>query len=114
MKITERKVLITLISHSDPISINDLSSIMNCDSETLSCYLESLISKGLVRSRKRPFNEKIRFSPKRFDNLYFALPTARDYVKMLNRDFLMFLFTAIAALMATLTLIVTIFIPFFS
>lgn len=114
MKITEKNILKSLLKYSAPISIDDLSVLMNCDSEVLSSYMESLVAKGLIMSTKHPFCEEIRYSPKRFEYLYYALPIASDYIKILNRDSWMFIFTAIAAIMATLTLIATIIIPFFS
>ncbi|RHU80473.1 winged helix-turn-helix transcriptional regulator [Clostridiaceae bacterium OM08-6BH] len=114
MKITEKNILKSLLKHSESISITDLSTLMNCDSDTLSYYLESLIAKGLIQTTRRPFSEEIRYSPKRFEDLYYALPIARDYIKMIDRDYLTFLFTAIAALMSALTLIITIVIPLLS
>lgn len=113
MKITEKNVLKSLLKHSNPISLEQLSAQMNCNSETLAYYVESLVAKGLIQVSRHPFSEEIRYSPKRFESLYSALPTANDYICKINRDFLSFLFTVIAAIMATLTLIATILIPFF-
>ena len=112
MKINNVNILRTLFKCNEPISLKDLSLRMHCNEEDLSYYIDSLKENGLILVSRIPFSEELRYSPKRFENLYSASPVSKEYLYKQRMEKLTFAFTVIAAIMATLTLVATILIPF--
>lgn len=111
--LSEKSILETLINTDVPILLSDLSKKLDCDSNHLEQYLTSMERSGLVIV-SRCDHEEEKYSPKRGKSVYSASPVAREYLIEKKRTFLTLICTLIAAIVATLTLIATIIIPFVS
>lgn len=113
-KLSEKIILESLINTESPILLSDLSKQLNCNSHHLEQCLDSMAHSGLVITSRYEYKEDEKYSPKRGKTTYSISPTAKEYLAEKKRNFLTFVCTVVAAIMATLTLIATIVIPFIS
>lgn len=113
-QLNEKLILVTLINNKNPILLSDLARQLNCNSNHLEQYLNLMVQKGLLITSRYEAKESEKYSIKRGKTTYYASSAAKEYLIEKKRNFLTFACTVIAAIMATLTLIATIIIPFIS
>lgn len=113
MNLNEKAILKFLANQNNPLLLREIAEQLECDSKSLEQYLNSFSDKGLVVISKKACKDDEKYSPDRGKNVYSASSVTREYLKKQSRDFITFVCTIIAAIMASLTLIATLIIPFF-
>ncbi|MFQ8812399.1 MAG: hypothetical protein ACLTOQ_05045 [Gallintestinimicrobium sp.] len=113
-KLNEKSIIKTLSNAPGPMLLSDLSSQLKCNSKDLEQYLSSMEKNGLIITSKYECKENEKYSSKRGKTTYCISCIAIEYIAEKERNFIAFICTLIAAIMATLTLIATVLIPFIS